>query len=591
MNNRLEELRRKREELMNKNRENALPERNRTPVPNRPQHEANDQDQRPSKSEVPKRNNNLQIANEVSVLVSRKVAKNVMLDESVGVNFSDLVKRPKKVVVNEESDNDSKSDSGSDKFGAVTNIVKDKVKHRATTKVSAEKTYPILENEAYDNFINRKGDAFKNFLDDVTSKIENELGAVGAANQLIEDYIFNQNKDIQETKGGCTVRRIEDLDIEGKYMITDIAWMNDYLMGTEKIVMAASKYSATARDANMDGQDYILNVYSLEKRLISRTSRSEIKKIDIDREQLEDNISIVYGGLANGRIAVWDLRTQKSLPDTLSKLTDTSNYLSIVDIKKNKTNLFTVGQEGRVCKWDVRKLDEPIFHIDLFCVADNNKIAELESMPFGFEFDPSDPDKLFVNTFEGTVYELLMTPNAFQQRGIFQNVHDAPIVSLKAMNYKRFFGDLINKSKSSESMIQGTKYSNFYVTASFDWKVKIFKGMFGQDIQTIKYHDDFVTALDVNNNLSPFCFASADAEGKLAVWNYNAGSWNSPIFEWNNDCAITRLQWNKSGTKLAVSDIKGKLNVITIPKSKISLSEKVLTQLAETGMKDIKRVS
>ena len=588
MNKRLEELRLKKEELMNRNKEQVAPERNRTPLPSRINNL--NEEQRQARSEVPQRNGNLLITNEVSMLVSKKIAKNVMLDESVSVRFEDLVKRPKLVANDEDSGSDTKSATGSDKFGAVVNLIREKSRTRIATYEPIENTFRVLENDEYDAYVSRNGSALKSFLEQVTSKIEDELGAVGAANQLIEDYIFNQNKDIQETKGGCTVRRIEDLELEGKYMITDIMWMSDFLMNTEKIVLAASKYSATARDANMDSQDYILNVYSMEKRLINRTCRSEIKKIEIDREQLEDNISIVYGGLENGRIAVWDLRTQRPLPDTLSKLTDTSNYLSIMDIKKIKTNLFTVGQEGRVCKWDVRKLDEPIFHLDLFCVADNNNIAQLESMPFGFEFDPSDPDKLFVNTFEGSVYELLMTPNAFQQRSIFQNVHDAPIVSLKAMNYKKFFGDLINRSKT-DSMIQGTKYSNFYVTASFDWKVKIFKGIFGNEIQTIKYHDDFVTALDVNNNLSPFCFASADAEGKLAVWNYNAGNWSAPVFEWNNDCAITRLQWNKTGTKLAVSDVKGKLNVITIPKSKIMLSEKVLTSLAENGMKDIKRVN
>lgn len=589
MNKRLEELRKKRAEQI-KGKEQTDNYRPNSTIPSRPLG-TQDEDNRISHSEAPKRNANFNVSNEFRILLNKKIAKNVMLDESVEVRFEDLVKRPKIIIAKEESDNESKTDSADDKFGTVANLIRDKVKHRMSTKVNgAEKSYKVYDNDEYERFIERKGDTFKRFLEQVTGKIEDELGAVGAANQLIEDYIFNQNKDIQETKGGCTVRRIEDLEIEGKYMINDIAWMNDFVMDYEKLVVAATKYSATMRDANMDSQDYILNVYSMEKRLINRTSRSEIKKIDIDKEQLEDNISIIYGGLENGRVAVWDLRTQKSLPDTLSKLNDTSNYLSIIDIKKNRTNLFTVGQEGRVCKWDVRKLDEPIFHIDLFCLADNNNIAQLESMPFGFEFDPSDPDTLYVNTFEGTVYELLITPNAFQQRSIFQNVHDAPITSLKAMNYKRFFGDLINRSKT-ESMVTATKYSNFYITASFDWKVKIFKGMLGNEIQIIKYHDDFVTALDVNNNLSPFCFASADAEGKLAVWNYNAGSWNSPIFEWSNDCAVTRLQWNKTGTKLAVSDIKGKLNVITIPKSKIMLSEKVLTHLAETGMKDIKRVS
>lgn len=588
MDRRKEDLIRKREELLKRKLE-AAENRNKSIGPTRGQ-DVKEDDKHVSKSEAPKRNANIQISNEFLMLLHKKTPKNVMLDEAVEVRLEDLMRKPKMVATNQESDDESETDSVEEKFGNVLNAVRSKAKNRLSVKAKEDRMFKIFDQEEYERFLDRKGDVFKSFLEHVTGKIEDELGAVGAANQLIEDYIFNQNKDIQETKGGCTVRRIEDLELEGKYMINDIAWMNDYLMDYEKIVVAATKYSAQTRDANMDSQDYILSVYSLDKKLVTRTSRSEIKKIDIDREQLEDNISIIYGGLENGRVAVWDLRSQKSLPDTLSKLTETSNYLSIIDLKKNRTNLFTVGQEGRVCKWDARKLEEPIFHIDLFCLTDNNNIAQLEAMPFGFEFDPSDPDILFVNTFEGAVYELLMTPNAFQQRSVFQNVHDAPITSMKAMNYKRFFGDLINRSKS-ESMITGTKYSNFYVTASFDWKVKIFKGMLGNEIQTLKYHEDFVTALDVNNSLSPFCFASADAEGKLAVWNFNAGSWNTPIFEWTNDCAVTRLQWNKTGTKLAVSDIKGKLNVITIPRSKIMLSEKVLTNLAETGMKDIKRVN
>lgn len=44
---------------------------------------------------------------------------------------------------------------------------------------------------------------------------------------LIEDYINNQDKDIQEQRGGCTVRKIEDKDMEGNYVANDLLWLNN----------------------------------------------------------------------------------------------------------------------------------------------------------------------------------------------------------------------------------------------------------------------------------------------------------------------------------------------------------------------------
>ena len=66
------------------------------------------------------------------------------------------------------------------------------------------------------------------------------------------------------------------------------------------------------------------------------------------------------------------------------------------------------------------------------------------------------------------------------------------------------------------------------------------------DSRTIKYHNDFVTSIDVSN-LSPFCFASADADGKIAVWKLCSGNLDIPIFTWENQYSVSKLKWNNIG--------------------------------------------
>ena len=49
----------------------------------------------------------------------------------------------------------------------------------------------------------------------------------------------------------------------------------------------------------------------MEKKILTKHSRSEIKIVESESDQDE----IVWGGLYNGRIAFWDLRSNKSEPE------------------------------------------------------------------------------------------------------------------------------------------------------------------------------------------------------------------------------------------------------------------------------------
>lgn len=106
------------------------------------------------------------------------------------------------------------------------------------------------------------------------------------------------------------------------------------------------------------------------------------------------------------------MRSENLFPEIVSYVQESANYLPIIDIKKVDNFIFSVGFEGRVCKWDARKLEAPIIIQDLYCINEQQNLTQLEAMPLGFEICPGNGDLIYVNTIEGSVYELLLTPNS-----------------------------------------------------------------------------------------------------------------------------------------------------------------------------------
>lgn len=103
------------------------------------------------------------------------------------------------------------------------------------------------------------------------------------------------------------------------------------------------------------------------------------------------------------------------------------------------------------------------------------------------------------------------------------------------------------------------------------------------DSVTFEFHNDFVSSLAINP-YSPFCFASGDTEGKVAIWKLGTGNSQNPFFIWESEKAISSLNWNKSGLRLGVADVGADINVISFPKSKLTFADKVLREFASTDI-------
>jgi len=52
-------------------------------------------------------------------------------------------------------------------------------------------------------------------------------------------------------------------------------------------------------------------------------------------------------------------------PDQLSLVSMTSSSLAIMDLKKIDNLIYTLGKDGKIAKWDYRKLEKPIVNTEI----------------------------------------------------------------------------------------------------------------------------------------------------------------------------------------------------------------------------------
>ena len=395
---------------------------------------------------------------------------------------------------------------------------------------------------------------------------------------LIEDYLFNLNKLANENKRNFMCKRLNEQDFDGKYMVNDLVWIKRSEGVPDSLVVCYSTSDYAKEEA--DPMDYFIGIYEDERRVVTKGFRSEIKRIVVD----EDDSNLIYGGIDNGRIALWDVRSHKHTPDAMTSPREKIAFMPVIDLKKKEHSIYAVALEGRIHKYDSRKLDEPIFSMDMFVVSDSHTIVKLESMPTSLEFDSIDPEILYVTTSEGTIYEIGINQNSFQEKTIFQKVANAPITGLRTMDFKGFFKESQSALRKNNPAGGKVKTCNYFLTSSFDWNVKFFKETLSNEVYVNNYHSDFVTSIDVNNQLCPFTYASADVEGKLAVWKIDSNFINQPVVEWNNPNSISKLKFSPSGLQLAVGDVKGGVNLLSFTRSKMMISDKMMNYYLQNGI-------
>lgn len=224
-----------------------------------------------------------------------------------------------------------------------------------------------------------------------------------------------------------------------------------------------------------------------------------------------------------------------------------------------------------MCKWDSKKLDEPLLHLDIYEKNTSSEIAQMEIIPMDFAINRPESRKMLIATFENSIYEVELQDNELKLLNFYE-VHDSPISCIGFLNYFDLAKSLRDQFAQSSLSINPLVATNCVITASFDWKIKIFSASdLKRCTNLIEYHKDFVSCMDVNP-VNPYLLATADSDGVLAVWNLSKKS-SAPVFNWKTSNSILRLKWSENGEMLAVCDDMGEVQLISARKSVVNFKE------------------
>lgn len=224
-----------------------------------------------------------------------------------------------------------------------------------------------------------------------------------------------------------------------------------------------------------------------------------------------------------------------------------------------------------MCKWDSKKLDEPLLHLDIYEKNTSSEIAQMEIIPMDFAINRPESRKMLIATFENSIYEVELQDNELKLLNFYE-VHDSPISCIGFLNYFDLAKSLRDQFAQSSLSINPLVATNCVITASFDWKIKIFSASdLKRCTNLIEYHKDFVSCMDVNP-VNPYLLATADSDGVLAVWNLSKKS-SAPVFNWKTSNCILRLKWSENGEMLAVCDDMGEVQLISARKSVVNFKD------------------
>ncbi|KAJ2385609.1 hypothetical protein GGI05_004647, partial [Coemansia sp. RSA 2603] len=264
---------------------------------------------------------------------------------------------------------------------------------------------------------------------------------------------------------------------------------------------------------------------------------------------------LLVGATYSGQLLLWDMRA-KALPVLRTPLTAAGHThpvfaLSVV-ASAAAPHVVSVSSDGLACTWQLDMLAQPHDTLELANAA-HARTDEVSVTCMDFAAD--EPAAFVVGTAEGAAYAVNRYDRAGCKAGL--NAHDA----------YRGHGAPINALRFHPTTAAGD-FADLFLTASSDWSVRLWRARPAAkpaspapaDIAALHVFDAFDDYVyDARwSPVHPAVFASADASGRLALWNLNADV-ELPAHAAHTPRALHKLAWDRAGRRIAAGGADGLL--------------------------------
>uniref|UniRef100_A0A671QGL3 Cytoplasmic dynein 1 intermediate chain 2-like n=1 Tax=Sinocyclocheilus anshuiensis TaxID=1608454 RepID=A0A671QGL3_9TELE len=241
----------------------------------------------------------------------------------------------------------------------------------------------------------------------------------------------------------------------------------------------------------------------------------------------------------DGVALVWNMKYKKTTPEYVFHCQHPVYCVNVVGTQ-NAHNLISISTDGKMCSWSLDMLSQPQDSMEL--VFKQSKSVAVTSMSFPL----GDVNNFVVGSEDGSVYTACRHGSRAGISEMFEG-HHGPITGIHC-----------------HTAAGPVDFSHLFLTASFDWTVKLWSTKNNKPLYSFEDNSDYV--YDVMwSPVHPALFACVDGLGRVDLWNLNNDT-EVPTASMSVDGspALNRLRWSQSGREIAVGDSEGQIHIYDV---------------------------
>lgn len=361
--------------------------------------------------------------------------------------------------------------------------------------------------------------------------------------------------------------------------VLDLAWSHAF---PELVVVSYTEKRGALTEAK--GSVKVWNTHMPDKPEYNFTADSDVTSVLCSPY----HPTLVFGGLYNGQIMVWDMRASGSQPILASPLSGSAHAHPILDLDlygtQNASSLVSASSDGTICTWSPDILAKPQEQIELQSTAEPGR--NLTISPTALVTPAQDTSYFILGTEEGSLYHCNRYDKAGVNAGIdvrnsaqYTSAHLAPVTSLD-----------LHPSKPNVDL------GDYMLTSGFDWKIKLWRistqsatapESVNKPLLHTIYRDDTVYSTKWHPTC-PSLFGAVDGSGHLEIYDLLADI-DVPVVRVKPQLKtqdqlcrpLNRLAWDKTGKSAAVGGFDG---IVTV----FDMGNDLLQKSTPNEWKDVK---